>query len=258
MPVGTKYAFIHSHRKQFGVTRLCQKLRVSKSGYYRWLRDPLGKRGAENIRLKQRIFAIFGESKRIYGSPRIHAQMKREGYVCSRKRVARLMREMGLRSIIKRKYKATTNSKHHKPVAKNHLNRQFKPIAPNQFWAGDITYIPTDEGWLYLAVVMDLHSRKIIGWSMSAWIKAGLVTQALEAAIEKREPAPGLLFHSDQGVQYASDSYRGLLDNYGIKASMSRKGNCYDNAVVESFFNSLKHAHRAGGIAERSSLKATA
>jgi transposase InsO family protein len=235
-----KYAFIHTHRKRYGVGRLCQRLSVSKSGYYAWLKDPLGKRGRENAMLKRRIFTIFSESKRIYGSPRIHAKMRKEGYICSRKRVARLMREMGLRSIIKRKYKATTNSRHNKPVAKNKLNRQFRPLETNQIWAGDITFVPTDEGWLYLAIVMDLHSRKIIGWSMSTWIKADLVIQALESAIAKREPRPGLLFHSDQGVQYASGKFSRLLEKNGIHASMSRKGNCYDNAVVESFFNSLK------------------
>ena len=235
-----KYAFIHANRRRFGVAKLCRHLGAAPSGYYRWLKDPLGIRGRQDQELKPLIWRIFVDSKRIHGSPRVYAMLRRQGQICSRKRVARLMREMGLRSIIKRKYKATTNSRHNRPVAQNHLNRRFRPRRKNLVWAGDITYVPTEEGWLYLAVVLDLFSRKVVGWSMSAWIKTGLVRNALEAALDSRRPEPGLLFHSDQGIQYASEAYQADLDTHGIHCSMSRKGNCYDNAVVESFFNSLR------------------
>jgi len=204
------------------------------------LKDPLGKRGRRDQELKPKILTVYTESKRIYGSPRVSAKLNQNGVGVGENRVARLMREMGLRSIIQRKFKATTNSKHNKKVAKNLLNRRFRPSNLNQVWAGDITYVPTKEGWLYLAVVMDLYSRKIIGWSMSAWIKTGVVYQALEVALAYRTPDHGLLFHSDRGVQYASDKFQGLMRTNGIVGSMSRKGNCWDNAVVESFFNSLK------------------
>jgi len=235
-----KFAFIHAHRRRFGVAPLCKRLGVSQCGYYQWLKEPLGARGRRDKELKPLVRRIFFDSKRIYGSPRVCAQLRREGHLVSRKRIARLMREMGLWSIIKRKYKVTTNSRHNKPVAKNRLNRCFRPAGPNQVWVGDITFIPTDEGWLYLAVVLDLYSRKVIGWSMSAWIKSNLVRQALQAAIEQRETHAGLLFHSDQGIQYASEAFQADLADYGMICSMSRKGNCYDNAVAESFFNSLK------------------
>jgi transposase InsO family protein len=227
-------------RHHYFVATLCQYLDVSQSGYYRWLKDPLGIRGKSDLKLKPLIWRIFMASKQVYGSPRVCAKLRNEGYFHGRNRIARLMDEMGLRSIMKRKYKATTDSRHNKPVAKNHLSRQFKPAKLNQVWAGDITYIATKEGWLYLAVVMDLHSRKIIGWSMSKRMKASLVCQALKAAIDYRKPAPGTMFHSDRGVQYASEAFQSHLSSNGIKCSMSRKGNCWDNAVVESFFNSLK------------------
>jgi len=235
-----KYAFIHSKRNRHNLIRLCRLMRVSRSGYYRWLNDPLGKRGRQDQKLRPKILRVFTESKRIYGSPRVTAKLQQVGIGVGENRVARLMREMGLRSIIQRKFKATTNSNHNRPVSKNILKRRFNPLKPNQVWAGDITYVPTKEGWLYLAVVMDLYSRKIIGWAMSAWIKTGLVQQAFEPALKQRSPQSGLIFHSDRGVQYASDRFQKLLKKNGIMGSMSRKGNCWDNAVVESFFNSLK------------------
>lgn len=235
-----KYAFVHRYRRRFGVARLCKNLCISPSGYYRWLKDPLGVRGRRDQELKPIIWRVFMDSKRIYGSPRVRAQLKRDGLTISRKRVARLMHEMGLRSIIKRKYKATTNSRHNHPVAKNYLNRQFYPKRENLVWAGDITYIPTNEGWLYLSVVLDLYSRKVIGWSMSSRMKTQLAQRALQSAVENRIPEVGMMFHSDRGVQYASGDFQRDLANHGITCSMSRKGNCWDNAVVESFFNSLK------------------
>ena len=235
-----KFAFIHANRRHYSVVKLCKRLNVSEGGYYKWLKDPIGTRGRRDQELKPKIWRIFMNSKRIYGSPRVTAQLKREGNSVGKDRVARLMREMGLRSIIKRKYKATTNSRHNKPVAKNHLNRRFRPKRENLVWAGDITYIQTNEGWLYLAVVLDLYSRRVIGWSMSKRMTTGLIQSALQVAVENRLPNPGLLFHSDQGVQYASADFQKDLEDHGIKCSMSRKGNCWDNAVVESFFNSLK------------------
>lgn len=215
-------------------------MRVSRSGYYRWLKDPIGKRGRQDQILKPEVLRVFTKHKRVYGSPRVSEKLKKEGFFVGRNRVARLMREMGLRSIIQRKYKATTNSKHNKPVAKNLLNRRFRPSRINQVWAGDITYIQTQEGWLYLAIVMDLYSRKIIGWAMSKRINTALVEKALESALFHRDYSSGVLFHSDRGVQYASENYQSLLNQNGIVNSMSRKGNCWDNAVVESFFHSLK------------------
>ena len=235
-----KFAFIHANRRYFSVAKLCRRLNVSEGGYYKWLNDPLGIRGRRDQELKPKIWRIFMDSRRIYGSPRITAQLKRDGYSVGKDRVARLMREMGLRSIIKRKYKATTNSRHSKPVAKNYLNRRFRPKRENLVWAGDITYISTKEGWLYLAVILDLYSRRIIGWSMSKRMTTGLVQAALQSAIENRQPDTGVMFHSDRGVQYASGDFQQDLANHGIRCSMSRKGNCWDNAVVESFFNSLK------------------
>lgn len=227
-----KFAFIHAQGRRFGVALLCKHLGVSQCGYYQWLKYPLGARGRRDQELRPVIRRIFFDSKRIYGSSRVRAQLRREGYLVSRKRVARLMREMGLRLIIKRKYKATTNSRHNKLVAKNKLNRRFRPARPNQAWEGDITFIPTDEGWLYLVVVLDLYSRRVICRSMSAWIGSDLVRQALSSAIEQREVTAGLLFHSDQGVQYASEAFQADLADYGMTCLMSRKGTCYDNAVV--------------------------
>ena len=222
------------------MVKLCGYLDVSTSGYYRWLRAPLSERQQRELKLKPLILKAFTDSKRIYGSPRVHASLTREGVICGVNQVARLMKAMGLRSIIKKKHKVTTNSKHNKAVAHNILNREFYPLQANQAWAGDITYIWTEEGWLYLAIVLDLHSRKVIGWSMSAWIKTGLIQQALAHAVQTRKPTTQVLFHSDRGVQYASDAFQKDLKDNNLLCSMSRKGNCWDNAVVESFFKSLK------------------
>ncbi|MET1257637.1 IS3 family transposase, partial [Aliikangiella maris] len=177
----------------------------------------------------------MSDAKRV--SPRIHAQFKREGISVSRKRVARIMRELGLRAKSKRRFKATTNSRHNKPVAPNLLARQFSPIRADIAWVADITYIWTDEGWLYLATVIDLHSRKIIGWSMSERMQTKLVLDALKMAIKARQPQPNLIHHSDRGMQYASEDYQSVLTENGIRCSMSAKGDCYDNAVMESFYH---------------------
>jgi putative transposase len=192
------------------------------------------------MELKQKITEIYQKSRRTYGSPRIHQKLLREDYHIGRKRVERLMQELDICAVAKRKYKATTDSKHGKPVAENHLNRNFTPDKPNQAWVADITYIATREGWLYLATIMDLYSRKIIGWSLRDRLTKELVIAALDMALKQRNLSLDLLLHSDRGSQYASELYQLLLLKHGILCSMSGKGNCWDNAVMESFYRTLK------------------
>jgi transposase InsO family protein len=180
------------------------------------------------------------KSRGTYGVPRIHAALQKRGEICGLHRVERLMREAGIRSKMRRKFQRTTDSKHNHPVAPNLLDQDFSTSAPNQVWASDITYIWTDEGWLFLSSTLDLYSRMVVGWSMSASMPASLVEDALQMAIDRRRPAPGLIHHSDRGVQYAAHAFQGLLERNGIVCSMSGKGNCYDNAVKESFFHTLK------------------
>lgn len=190
--------------------------------------------------MKERIRQIFKEHKKRYGVPRIHKQLQREGISCGRKRVQRLMRELGLRAQGKRPFKVTTNSKHQHPVAPNLLERYFEASQPNQVWTGDITYIRTAVGWLYLAVVIDLFSRKVVGWAMSPRIGAALATDALNMAIVSRKPSGGLIFHSDRGIQYASHCFQKIVEQQAFVQSMSRKGDCWDNSPTESFFATLK------------------
>ena len=192
------------------------------------------------MELKQKIMEIYHKSRKTYGSPRIHQKLLREGYPMGQKRVARLMQELDIQAIAKRKYKATTDSNHSQPVAENHLNRQFTPDSPNTSWVADITYIWTKEGWLYLATIMDLFSRRIIGWSLKDRLTKELVISALDMALKQRNLSSDLLLHSDRGSQYASELYQLLLLKHGILCSMSGKGNCWDNAVMESFYRSLK------------------
>lgn len=191
---------------------------------------------------------IFEESRGIYGTRRIRRRLMQMGKAVSRKRIARLMKSAQLYCKTKRRFKVTTNSRHNHPISPNLLKRQFSVSKPNQYWVGDITYIPTDQGWLYLATVIDLYSRQVVGWSMSNRMQATLVNDALLMAVWKRKPAKGLIWHTDQGSQYASKSHRNLLGDHHIRQSMSRKGNCWDNAVAESFFHTLKieltHHHR--------------
>ena len=234
------FRFIRNHQHRFPVGLLCKALGVSRSGYYAWQRRPESNRTRQNRDLKARIRQVHKESRGTYGSPRIHCELRDQGERCGRHRVARLMREDGLRAKVKKRYKATTDSKHDLPVAPNLLQRNFDPVAPDRVWASDITYIWTAEGWLYLAVVLDLFSRSVVGWSMSQRIDRHLVMEALTMAIKRRSPAPGLIHHSDRGVQYASDDFQALLYKHGIRCSMSRKGDCWDNAAVESFFGTLK------------------
>jgi putative transposase len=237
------FRFMRDHQTEFPVFVMSRVLGVSRSGYYLWLRNPESPREEEDKAISQEIQVIYRDSHGTYGSPRVYREMKRRGRNIGRKRIARLMRKGGLRAKTRRKFKVTTDSKHNFPVAPNLLNRNFTPAEPNRAWASDITYIRTAEGWLYLAVVMDLFSRAIIGWSMSERMTRSLVIDALRMAVKRNHPSPGLLHHSDRGSQYASFDYQAVLGKYGMICSMSRKGNCWDNAPVESFFSTLKKEH---------------
>jgi transposase InsO family protein len=235
-----KYRFIEKHQYRYSVGSQCQALDVSRSGYYAW-RDRQKKADDGSLRaLIEHIRRIHQKSRRTYGSPRVCAELRADGRVCNHKRVARLMRLEGLYGRRKRQKVSTTDSKHTYPIAPNLLNRQFQADAPDTKWVADITYIPTREGWLYLAAVLDLYSRKIVGWSMNAQITADLVEDALRMALYERQPDRGLLHHSDRGSQYASEQIRQILAANHVDVSMSRTGNCYDNAVMESFFSTLK------------------
>lgn len=236
-----KYAFIHKHRSVFGVEKMCRALRLSRSGYYAWVDRPENNRSKENRLLLSKIRKSHKLSKGIYGSPRITADLHDWGYKVSRVRVARLMQANGIRSKIKRKFKVTTHSDHKLPISPNLLNRNFSASAPKLVLASDLTYIRTKEGWLYLTTIMDLFHKKIVGWSMSRTMAAEQTTiPAIRHYLRTCKPAPGVIFHSDRGVQYASAKFRKLLDGNGFVQSMSGKGNCYDNAVAESFFKTLK------------------
>ena len=235
-----RYAFIAVHVAQFPMRLMCRALEVSISGFYAWRKRPASRRGMKNRLLVDRIKAIHKRSRKTYGSPRVHVQLVAEGERCGRGRVERLMRANGIRAKQKRKFVVTTDSKHCLPVAENILKRKFDVDEPNRVWSSDITYIPTDEGWLYLAGVLDLCSRTAVGWSMSETLEKRLVLDALNMAYRRRRPGKGLIHHSDRGSQYASYDYANLLKSYGMRMSMSRKGDCWDNAVMESFFGTLK------------------
>ena len=243
-----RYMFIQNHREAFPVSLMCQMLDVGRSGFYAWLKRPESPRARENQRLVAAIKTVHHQSRQAYGSPRIHADLNAQGHPCGKHRVAQLMRRHGIVSRHKRKYKATPNSKHAHPVAANHLNRRFTLVKPNCGWVSDITYIPTQEGWLYLAVTLDLYHRKVVGWAMDRWMTQQLVIDAFLMALKNGRPGRGLVHHSDQGVQYASKAFQAVLNAAGVQCSMSRKGNCWDNAVAESFFHTLKmeltHARR--------------
>jgi transposase InsO family protein len=235
-----KFGFIQAEKAHYPVALLCRVLGVSRAGYYAWEGREASARQKANAALAERIRRVHQQSRCNYGSPRVHAELKAQGEHVGRHRVARLMREEGLRARRRRRFVRTTDSKHGLPVAPNVLARDFRPPGPNRVWATDITYVPTREGWLYLAVVMDLFSRRIIGWAMGECIDRHLVLVALDMALKGRRPPEGLLHHSDRGSQYASEDYQRALAARGIRCSMSRKGNCWDNAVVESFFSTLK------------------
>jgi len=234
-----KYTWIESYRDEYPVTRMCRLLEVSRTGFLQWRTRLPSDRTIANKVLDARVAAIHAASRRSYGRPRIVQGLRDQG-VGGHERVRRSLQRQGLRPVYKRPYRITTDSNHPKPIAPNLLDRRFDCWQINQAWTCDITYVATDEGWLYLATVMDLGSRRIVGWSMSERMKAGLVCDALEFAYWRRKPAPELLLHSDRGSQYASDEFRQLLSDYAMVQSMSRRGNCWDNSPMESFYKTLK------------------
>jgi putative transposase len=236
-----KFAFIQTHRRIWPVGVICRVLEVTRGGFYAWQRRKPSLRQQRQEELTEKIRSVHQANRRVYGSPRIHRELLAGGEEVCRNTVARLMNRRNIRARIKRKYvPRTTDSCHEHAVAKNVLDRRFDTGAPNRKWVADITYVATQEGWLYLAAVMDLCSRKIVGWSMADHMRTDLAVDALNMAIARRQPERGLLHHSDRGVQYASEDYQELLKRNGIKCSMSEKGNCYDNAAMESFFATLK------------------
>lgn len=219
---------------------MCQVLEVSRSGYYAWLKRPESSRASRNNLLLEEIRRVYQESRKTYGSPRITKKLHKDGITCGKNPVARLMRKNGIVAKTKRRFKATTDSRHGFPVADNLLGQCFEAKCPNQLWAADITYIPTGEGWLYLAAIQDLYSRKIVGWAMDKTMTRQLALTALRQAIGREHPPAGLIHHSERGSQYASYEYQQALRDHDMVPSMSRKGNCYDNACAESFFGTLK------------------
>lgn len=234
------FSFIEQHKNVWPVSRMCDTLSVSPQGFYAWRARPTSEQQQRRDTLLVEIRAVHAEAKQRYGSPRIHAQLKAQGVACCVNTVAKLMHDNDIRAKTARKFRNTTDSNHRLPVADNVLDRQFDPKSPNQVWLGDITYIPTREGWLYLAAIEDLYSRMVVGWSMADTMTSRLVVDALELAVARRLPGVGLLAHSDRGSQYASDHYQRLLRQHGIECSMSGVGQCWDNAPMESFFASLK------------------
>ena len=235
-----KFSFILANKQLFRIKAMCKVLNVSRSGFYAWQLRPQSKRKINNKRILANIKLIFVNSRSTYGYRRIHASLLEDGENCSSYKVLQLMRKNNIRPKTRRKFKVTTNSKHNHPTYDNSLARQFNAAGPNQRWVSDITYISTKEGWLYLAVIIDLYSRKVIGWAMSERMKDQLVTDALRMALFRRKVNSELLLHSDRGSQYASHNMQQLLRQNNITCSMSRKGNCWDNAVAESFFHILK------------------
>ncbi len=236
-----RYEFIENHREEFPVQRMCQVLAVSPGGYYAWRRRSASKLKMANEKLVEQIKEIHAEFKGKYGSPRIHQELRDEKKIlCRKNRVVRLMGENGIQAVHKRPFRVTTKSNPAHAVEPNLLDREFTAGKPNQKWTSDITYIRTKEGWLYLAVVLDLFSRRIVGWAMSNRITSDLVVDALEMAVQQRKPDAGLLHHSDRGSQYTGKAYRELLAANKMLVSMSGKGDCWDNAPTESFFSSLK------------------
>lgn len=237
------YPFIHKHRSEHGVEKMCRVLAIPRSGYYAWRKRSQSKRQQANNDLLGHIRRVHRLGRGGYGSPRVTKALHAEGIRCGKNRVARLMKADGLQGVAKRKFKVTTDSRHGFPVADNLLNRDFTADRPNQVWVSDITYVLTHEGWLYLAAIMDLYSRQIVGWAMDRTMTQELAIKALRQAIGRRNPPKGLIHHSDRGCQYASHGYQNLLKEHGFLPSMSRKGDCYDNACMESFFHTLKVEH---------------
>ncbi|NOQ32401.1 MAG: IS3 family transposase [Helicobacteraceae bacterium] len=235
-----KYAWIYKQQKSFSIKLMCKVIKVDKSSYYHWIQAGSIIKKVD-IELNELIKSIFIQGRNTYGTRRIHDKLlELYGLIVSRQRIASIMKDLNLKVKMKRRYKNTTDSNHNLPIAPNILNRDFYASNPDEKYVGDITYISTGEGWLYLATVIDLYSRKIVGWSMADTMKVSLVNDALTMAIKHRNPPIGLIWHTDRGSQYASYSHKDLLQQHGITQSMSRKGNCWDNAVAESFFKTLK------------------
>jgi putative transposase len=256
-----KFAFVSAEQVAFPVSMTCRVLGVSASGYYAWKARPGSTRSRRDLELGDQVRAAYDASSGRYGSPRVHAELRASGEKVGRKRIARLMKEAGLAGRTKRRFRKTTDSKHTFPIAPNVLERDFTTTAPNQAWVTDITYLWTREGWLYLAVMLDLFSRRVVSWATSATVDRHLALVALTTALRNRRPSAGLVHHSDRGSTYASGDYRSALAGHAIECSMSRKGDCWDNAVAESFFATLKreveevdrlesHAHANAVLAE--------
>jgi putative transposase len=235
-----RFQLIDAAKEEFPVQRLCQVLGVSPSGYFAWRSRPASCRQREDLVLLAHIRAAFARSKGTYGSPRMTRELQDESLEVGRRRTARLMRENGLKARPKRRFKRTTDSHHAFPVAPNLLEQDFSAERPNQKWAADISYVWTNEGWLYLAVVLDLFARRVVGWAVSDRLHQELALEALRKALAIRRPSEGLTHHADRGSQYCSTAYQAALEKHGIRISMSGKGNCFDNAVVETFFKTLK------------------
>jgi putative transposase len=235
-----RYRFIDEHKKVWPVNLMCQTLQVARSGYYDWRKRPEGVRSVSNRRLDVEIRRVFAEHKQRYGAPRIADELNDQGIHCSTNRVARRMKTLGLCGIQAKKFKVTTDSNHSKPVAPDLLEQNFTAAKANEKWVSDITYLWTDEGWLYLAVVMDLYSRAIVGWAMDKRMTQQLVIDALTMALFRRGFPKGTIIHSDRGSQYCSKAYQRLIKGKRLRCSMGRRANCYDNAAMESFFHTLK------------------
>lgn len=236
-----RFEFIENHRSEFSVSKMCKVLKVSRSGYLKWRNHKPSEQEQRREKIKERILFHYHDSEKRYGSPKITQLLLKEGYKIVERTVGKYMNELGIRSCVSKKFKVvTTNSNHDYPIAPNKLNQQFTASAPNQVWVADITYIPCREGKLYLATILDLYTREIVGWRLDGHMETQLVLDALKNAYTAKKPKKGLLHHSDRGTQYASKDYREKLDSYKMEASMSRTGNCYDNACAESFFSLLK------------------
>lgn len=240
-----KYQFIADNSLDYPVDMMCRVMKLSRSGYYDWQGRPDSKRGEANRLILSKIKSIRNNEpkKKVYGAPRLKYELESHGIKCSRKRVARIMHKAGIQATIKKKYKATTDSNHKHKVAENLVKQKFAAEKPNQLWLSDITYLWTEEGWLYLAAVLDVFNRMIVGWAVSKRLHQELVQQAITNATIQRSPDKELIFHSDRGSQYASEGVKTLLQKYDFKQSMSSTGNCYDNAMMESFFHSMKSEH---------------
>lgn len=238
-----RFAFIAGHTTEYHVTTMCRVLKVSKAGYYAWVNRPPSGHAVDDEQLAEAIKVIHSTSRGTYGSPRVHEELKAQGKQHGEKRVARIMREEGIRAKTPRRFRVTTDSKHAHPIAPNSLARQFaveQVATADRVWVGDITYLTTREGWLYLAIVLDLASRRVIGWAMRHTLEGALTRDALTMALAGRHPGPGVLHHTDRGSQYAAGDYRALLTAHAMECSMSRVGDCWDNAVAESFFATIK------------------